>query len=111
MSSTVLKNHTYLAKYKGNYIGDFYIEGFFLITEHYLKEQKQELSNYFNTSSVYKYRFGSNQEIEYTSLEEILQDYKIVQLTPLERAFYLDQKLDDYAKPGPLFDDIIYDDE
>ena len=105
-----------LVKFSNNWADEMDIEGLYVTTQEEHNEFIKKVHNYFKSNNELIYTVGSNEEIEFSNAEELLECYTVVcsdihacGLGPLEFADFLSIGFcgpDDYC-----FDSDEYDDD
>lgn len=74
----------YLLKYEDCYADEFNVNELFLITEEEKSMIENGLNEKRNSKFYFLYGFGTNEEIEYYSVEELEEAIKIFEITDRE---------------------------
>lgn len=75
-----------LIKYEGNWADEMDVRGFYTTTREEWDSYVQKLRKHFETKDTLMYYIGTNEEIEYTSADEVLRDHKVIEITPEQAA-------------------------
>lgn len=72
-----------LVKYSGNWADEIDVDGFFTTTRKYYDELISRAREYFknNTSNAYTYYVGTNEEIIYENIEDVLNSFSVTSIT------------------------------
>lgn len=71
----------YFVKFEDNYADEFDLDGQFICTSDTLERYKEITEKYFSENDEFYFCFGTNEELEYNSAEELLSCYEIKEIT------------------------------
>lgn len=91
-----------LLRHSTDYADEFDVSGLAVITVQAYKKSLEELKLYFEKYPGLCWYFGTNEFIEYTSEEDVLGAYDIIQLTEKEYEFFKKYNITDFGHTGPL---------
>lgn len=75
-----------LVKYDSNWADEMDVSGFRIFTEEEYKNWKLGWKEHFEEEEEYTYYVGTNEEIPYDDLEELMRDFEVSEITEEEAA-------------------------
>lgn len=75
-----------LVKYDSNWADEMDIDGFDVFTDSKWEKYLKSFKDHFDKGDEYSYGIGTNEEIEYSSYDEFVRDFKVTEITDEEAA-------------------------
>lgn len=67
-----------LIKYSGNWADEMDLEGLFIVTKDEWEAYKKIADGYFNLQETLSYHVGTNEEIEYQTYSDLMEDFEVL---------------------------------
>lgn len=82
------EHQKYIVRYSGNWADEMDLEGFSLMDGEELNKYIETAKKFFATGDTYSFYVGTNEEVEYESLEDFLNDFTATAICDADHAVF-----------------------